>query len=270
MTARPEDRSAASYRELFAQPVLRRLAVADVCARLPQGMVSITLLLVAAQHASMTVAGLVVAGYTLGQAATGPVRGRLADRRGLVPVASVCAAAYALALLALLATSAARAPAGLLIGTATVAGLVNPPLSPGMRSLWSAYAGPRLTQTAFALDAAVFDLAYITGPVLASGLATGLAPAAAVAVLLALTGAAVITIVTPARLAWHPRTRAGRALPVRPAAVRHAAQAAHHRGVHQRRAQRDRGRAHRLRQAPPCPVGVGPAAGRGLDRQHPG
>ena len=74
--------SGTGYRELFAQSALRRLAVADVCARLPQGMVSLTLLLVAAQHASMTVAGLVVAGYTLGQAATGPVRGRLADRRG--------------------------------------------------------------------------------------------------------------------------------------------------------------------------------------------
>ena len=80
MTAGPASHNAASYRELFAQPVLGRLAVADVCARLPQGMVSITLLLVAAQHASMTVAGLVVAGYTLGQAATGPVRGLLADR----------------------------------------------------------------------------------------------------------------------------------------------------------------------------------------------
>jgi MFS family permease len=45
----------------------------------------------------MTVAGLAVAGYTLGQAATGPARGRLADRRGLVPVAAVCAAGYALA-----------------------------------------------------------------------------------------------------------------------------------------------------------------------------
>ena len=223
LTARPGDRDAASYRGLFAQPVLRRLAVADVCARLPQGMVTITLLLVAAQHASMTVAGLVVAGYTLGQAATGPVRGRLADRRGLVPVAAVCAAAYALTLLALLATSLARAPAGLLIGTATAAGLVNPPLSPGMRSLWSAYAGPRLAQTAFALDAAVFDLAYITGPVLASGLATGLAPAAAVAVLLALTGAAVITIVAPSRRPEHREpapVRRARFGPLRSAALR--------------------------------------------------
>ena len=172
----------ASYRELFALPALRGLALADVCARLPQGMVSIALLLVAAQHASMTVAGLVVAGYTLGQAVTGPVRGRLADRRGLVPVAAVCTIGYAAALLALLASALARGPAGLDIGTAVLAGLVNPPLSPGLRSLWSAWAGPlgpRLTQAAFALDAAVFDLAYITGPVLASALATALAPAAA-------------------------------------------------------------------------------------------
>jgi MFS family permease len=198
----------ASYRGLFAQPLLRRLAVADVCARLPQGMVSITLLLVAAQHASMTVAGLVVAGYTLGQAATGPVRGRLADRRGLVPVAAICGAAYALALTALLASSLAAAPAGLLIGIAAAAGLVNPPLSPGMRSLWSTHAGVRLAQTAFALDAAVFDLAYITGPVLASGLATGIAPAAAVAVLLALTAVAVIIIGKPARRPAAPPTPA--------------------------------------------------------------
>src|SRR6185312_13735455 len=47
---------------------------------------------------------------------------------------------------------------------------------------------------AFALDAAVFDLAFITGPVLASSLAAGVAPAAAVAVLLVLTWAAIVLI----------------------------------------------------------------------------
>jgi predicted MFS family arabinose efflux permease len=186
--------SVAAYRGLLAEPALRRLAIVDACARLPQGMVSITLLLVAAEHASMAVAGLVVAGYTLGQAVTGPVRGRLADRHGLVPVAACCCAGYALALLALLAGAMSGAPAGLLTGAATVAGLVNPPLSPGMRSLWSARAGARLAQAAFALDAAVFDLAYITGPVLAGTLATGLAPAAALGLMLALTGAAVVII----------------------------------------------------------------------------
>jgi len=183
-----------SYRRLLGDPVLRGLAVADVCARLPQGMVSITLLLVAAVHASMTTAGLVVAGYTLGQGVTGPLRGRLADRHGLARVCAICGGMYALALLGLLAGALAGSPAWLLVAAAAAAGLVVPPLSPGMRSLWSAHAAGMLRHAAFALDAAVFDLAYITGPVLASSLAAGIAPAAAVGVLLALTCAAVIII----------------------------------------------------------------------------
>jgi MFS family permease len=185
---------AGSYRRLLGEPVLRGLAVADVCARLPQGMVSITLLLVAAGHASMTTAGLVVAGYTIGQAVTGPLRGRFADRYGLVPVAAACSIGYALALAGLLGGSLARDPAGLLIAAAAAAGLVVPPLSPGMRSLWSLHAGTGLRHAAFALDAAVFDLAYIAGPALASVLAIGIAPAAAVGLLVVLTGAAVIII----------------------------------------------------------------------------
>ena len=68
MTA-AEPAIAASYRELFAQPVSRRLAAADVSARLPQGMVGITLLLVAA----------------------GPVRGPAAAA-AVVPAAALSAA----------------------------------------------------------------------------------------------------------------------------------------------------------------------------------
>lgn len=182
------------YRRLLGEPALRGLAVADVCARLPQGMVTITLLLVAATHASMTTAGLVVAGYTLGQAVTGPLRGRLADSCGLARVCAACGCGYAVALLGLLAGSLAGAPGWLLVAAATAAGLIVPPLSPGMRSLWSACAAGALRQTAFALDAAVFDFAYLTGPVVASALAAGVAPAAAVGVLLALTGAAIVII----------------------------------------------------------------------------
>jgi predicted MFS family arabinose efflux permease len=188
---------AAPYRRLLAEPVLRRLAVADACARLPQAMLSITVLLTVALHASMTVAGLALAGYTLGQACTAPARGRLADRRGLFAVAAICAAGYAAALAGLLAASAARAPAAALIAAAAAAGLVTPPLSPGLRSLWSVHAAATLRQAAFALDAAVFDLAYITGPVLASALAIGIAPAAALGVLLLLTAVAVAAVSGP-------------------------------------------------------------------------
>ncbi|HYZ55970.1 MAG TPA: MFS transporter [Streptosporangiaceae bacterium] len=183
-----------SYGRLFAEPVLRRLAMADVCARLPQGMLSMTLLLVAAQYASMRAAGLVLAGCTLGQAGTGPLRGRLADRHGLFPVATVCGAGYLLALVGLLAAALARSPAIILAGAGLVAGLVTPPLSPGLRSLWSRHAGDRLRPAAFALDAAVFDLAYLAGPVVASALATGAGPVAALVVLLGLTSAGVAAV----------------------------------------------------------------------------
>lgn len=63
-----------------------------------------------------------------------------------------------------------------------------------MRSLWSVHAPAWLLSTAFALDAAVFDLAYIAGPVLASSLAVGIAPAAALGLMLGLLGGAVALI----------------------------------------------------------------------------
>jgi hypothetical protein len=53
-----EARAAASYRGLFAEPVLRRLALADACARLPQGMVAA---LAATALASARVTGCKVA-----------------------------------------------------------------------------------------------------------------------------------------------------------------------------------------------------------------
>lgn len=204
---------AGPYRRLLAEPVLRRIAVADACARFPQGMTSLTLLLVAAQHASMAVAGLALAACTLGAAITGPARGRLADRRGLFLLSATCAAGYALALLGLLACSLARGPAWLLIAAAAAAGVLTPPLSPGVRSLWSAHAGTAVRQAAFALDAAVFDLSYIAGPVVASALATGITPAAALCVLLLLTGAAVAAVAPHSVPARADSSRRGRVRP---------------------------------------------------------
>ncbi|HEU5417758.1 MAG TPA: MFS transporter [Streptosporangiaceae bacterium] len=182
------------YRRLLAEPGSARLAAADVCARLPQGMLSLTVLLAAAQRGSMTGAGLALAGCTVGLAVTAPVRGRLADRYGLARVAAVCCAGFALAVAGLLLAAADGQPTAPRVALAVAAGCLMPPLSPGMRSLWSVHVPAGLMPTAFALDAAVFDLAYITGPVLASALAVGVAPAAAAGAMVALTGAAIVII----------------------------------------------------------------------------
>jgi len=79
--------------------------------------------------------------------------------------------------------------------------LTLPPVSPGVRSLWAACAEPRLRRAAFALDAAVFDVSFIAGPVLASALSAGLAPAAALCLVLILTWAAILAVGSQARLA---------------------------------------------------------------------
>lgn len=182
------------YRQLLAVPGSRALTAADLCARLPQGMMSLTVLLVVADHSSMRVAGFALAGSTLGLAVTAPLRGRFADRYGVYRVVVLCCIGYLAAWAGLLAASASRAPAAVLVVLATAAGCFMPPLSPAMRSLWSVHAPAKLMSTAFALDAAVFDLAYIAGPVVASSLAVAIAPAAAAGVMLALTGAAVAVI----------------------------------------------------------------------------
>jgi predicted MFS family arabinose efflux permease len=209
------------YRRLLAVPGSRTLTAADLCARLPQGMLSVTVLLVAAQHASMRVAGFALAGSTLGLAVTAPVRGRFADRSGVPRAAVLCFGAYLAAWAGLLAACAAHGPTVAVVALATATGCCTPPLSPAMRSLWSVHAPVQLLSTAFALDAAVFDLAYIAGPVVASLFAVGSAPAVAAAVMLALTGVAVAVIA--ARFPHQPdgaAAGAGSAGPLRSAVLR--------------------------------------------------
>lgn len=67
---------AGPYRRLFAEPVLRGLVVADICARLPQGMTSLTLLLVVAEHAANSpVLGLSLATATAAAAMASALAG---------------------------------------------------------------------------------------------------------------------------------------------------------------------------------------------------
>src|SRR4029453_2622055 len=132
-------------------------------------------------------AGAASAAIALTSGLLAPVRGRLVDRlgqpRGLPPMALAFAAALA-GLVAVAGPGAGSVAAT--VGLAAVAGAGGPPLGAAMRGLWLSLfgRGPRL-QTAYALDAVLDELLFVTGPLLAGGLATlyrpaggGLAPAA--------------------------------------------------------------------------------------------
>ena len=248
-------------------------------------MVTITLLLVAAQHASMTVAGLVVAGYTLGQALTAPLRGRLADRSGLVPVAA--------SLRNRLRAGPARLPAQR--GLARPGRMGNRHRGAGRPAQPAAQPGhaqPVVRARGRPSQADRFragrrgvrpGLHRRPGggqrpgrrhrPRRRPGSAAGTdrrgrshhQPGARTT---KATPATKATQATKATKATRAARTATAAFPAWPAPVRRAARAAGDRGPDQRRPQRDRSGAHRLRPAPPCPVGVGPAAGRSLGRQH--
>ena len=139
---------------------------ASLVGRLPTGMFPIAIvLLTRADGGSYARAGLLALAYSLGAAVAGPPVGRAVDRLGQSAVlwatawVSVAAAAG-------LGVVGARDPlaAGAL---AVLAGAATPPLEPCLRALW-----PRmlpddgLTPTAYALDAAVQELVFVTGPLI--------------------------------------------------------------------------------------------------------
>jgi hypothetical protein len=101
------------------------------------------------------------------------------------------------------------------VALAAVAGAVVPPLGASMRVLWLSLVGqgPRL-QTAYALDAVLDELLFVTGPLLAGGLATLYQPAAGVLVTggLALAGTLGLVASPVSRAqAGGPATEEGRA-----------------------------------------------------------
>jgi hypothetical protein len=147
--------SVAAYRGLLAEPALRRLAIADAFARLPQGMVSITVLLVAAEHASMAVAGLVAGLYPPLLAVAAPLAGLF-----LGPV-----------LATLFSGAAAAAPSG--SGTETQAWL---------NSIMNGGAAAGAAAAGALLGSPVLGGTGASRPILALALALGAAVGAAVSV----------------------------------------------------------------------------------------
>ncbi len=184
----------------------RRLFAASILARLPQGMLSIALV-VHTHHltGSFASAGAVTGAYAIAEGVGAPLLGRLVDQRGQTAVLT-SSAILATALLLVISVVPKGAPLAALIAIASGIGMATPPVGACLRTLLpTLLADDGATRAAYAFEVSVVELAWIIGPPLALGIgalwSTGLALAAIGVVLLVGTAA---FAAQPASLEWKP------------------------------------------------------------------
>lgn len=197
------------YRELLGLPHARAMLAWSLLGRLPLGMTPLALLfLVRGEGHGYGSAGVVVALYAVAVGIGAPIAGRHVDRIGPAPVLRMRAVAYPALIAGVVVLAVADAGIVPVAVVAALSGLALPPLSSTVRIVWPRLAPNELRSTAYALEAALQEVFFVGGPLLAAGLAA-VEPAAAVAGagLASLVGATATARLPPVRDT--PASRAG-------------------------------------------------------------
>ncbi|HTN54721.1 MAG TPA: MFS transporter [Microbacterium sp.] len=153
----------AGYRDLLRTPGVGRMIAAQLVARLPNGMISLAILMhVEQQTGSYGAAGIVLAAASVGQAVAGPVTSRWMGawgmRRVLALTLVVCVTAVlALALLTL------NLPGYMAL--ALLAGLSTPPVQSAVRTIYPKLVNAGQLTPLFSLDASLQEIIWIVAPV---------------------------------------------------------------------------------------------------------
>ena len=204
-----------AYAAVLRAPHVAALIAATLVARFPIGINALAIVLyLRAERGSFAVAGVVAGALAAGSGVGAPVQGRMVDalgqRRVLVPLGIVHAAALG----GLVASTEAGAPVPLLVACGLVAGFAIPPTSSVLRSMWPDLLRdrPQLIQAAYALDSVLIELIFILGPLVTALVATLLAPPAALVL------SAVSVVAGTIAFTALPPSRAMRPQPDRPRA----------------------------------------------------
>jgi MFS family permease len=203
-----------AYTQILGKRQVQVVVGASVLAGLNVGIPLAVVLMVQHETGDFASAGAVAGCAALANAATGPLRGRLVDAVGqsrtLPPLALIEAAALA----ALVAATQAGAPLAVLIALALVEGGVSAPLLSSMRPLWADLVDDRdQLPSAYAIQAILLEVFFISGPLVAAALIAVGSPAAAVLALGACRLLGVLAFAaTPASRGWRaPPRDVGRA-----------------------------------------------------------
>ncbi|MBX6390453.1 MAG: MFS transporter [Frankia sp.] len=168
------------YQRALTTPGARRFVLAGFVGRLPISMAGLGVVLYV-QHTtgSYGTGGSVAAVGTLAEALLATRLGRALDRFGQARVLVPCVAGHLLGLAGLLAAVQTGAPRPLWYAAAALLGGLLPPVGGCVRARWSASLDDAdVLRAAFALEAALDEAVFILGPIVATVLATAVAPSA--------------------------------------------------------------------------------------------
>lgn len=202
------------YAQLLRKRQVQVVVGSSIVAGLAVGIALPIVLMVQGETGSFAQAGAVTAALAIAGCVSNPPRGRILDRFGQSRVLPPFAVASFTTFVGLVWATLAGAPVGVLIALAALAGLLHPPLLSSTRPLWADLVDdPAHLTSAYALQAVLLEVFFISGPLVAALLIALGSPAAAV---LALSAAEMIGILalaaTPASRAWRPaRREVGRA-----------------------------------------------------------
>ncbi|AYD89056.1 MFS transporter [Actinomyces lilanjuaniae] len=163
-----------SYSRILAYPGAAAFSAAGLVARFPVSMTGIsTILAVQDAYGSYTAAGLVSAANIVAVALGSPLLARLVDAYGQSRVMLPAVLGSAAGLAGLAAATGARAPLAVLVALAVLAGALAGSMGSLVRARWTGILRtPQETHTAFSLEAALDEVTFIIGPVLATALCT--------------------------------------------------------------------------------------------------
>lgn len=206
-------RFATRYRDFFRLPDVATLMAVALVARMPIGMVGLSMLMFLREAlGSYALAGSISGVYFVAMAIGAPIQGRLIDRSGPKLTLAVTGLAHPLSLVAILA--AARAGAGFpaVAAAAACAGFFATPITVLTRTLWRhRFTREEDRRRAFAIDAVMIEINFTLGPAIIAGvLATANATTAFAMAIGATIAALLVFVASPALRYFRAEKHEGR------------------------------------------------------------
>lgn len=183
------------YRELLSPPSVRRVVGWGLVARLPMGMMALALvLLIRSVGGSYQDAGIANAVEAVMAGIGAPLGGRLVDRHGPGRVLMVYAIVHPTLITVLLILALTHAPLVAIVIAAGAVGIAFPPIGPTIRSMWPRLIPREELHTAFALEATLQEIIFVSGPLIIGALTALVSASAGIMVTAVLSAAGVIML----------------------------------------------------------------------------